>query len=403
MAPVKILVIGGGLGGLCLAQGLSRTGFDVAVFEKNRGPADRLQEYRIRLNPDASRALQQCLPPSLWDRFVAASRACGPFRFLTEQLEPLLTFGPSRGRHISIGRNQLRQVLLQGMDRVVDFSKVFQRYEVGPTGRVAAFFEDGSAAEGDLLVAADGNHSRVRKQYLPLANRIDTGVSGTVGKVILDEAAERSLHREFLGGSGLVLAPGGRSMYFGPHRFDAKADDHLLWALVSKTERHRFSIEPGEMAGPALRTETLNQIQGWHPAFSHMVSASEADSISCVRIGTSVCIEPWTASGVTLIGDAIHGMTPYRGIGASAALKDAAALCGQLGKAATGQQSLVKAVATYESEMRAYGFAAAKASTNALKRAVDGGAMARAGTRTLLRTAQRFPWLRDWLFSDIAG
>jgi hypothetical protein len=51
--------------------------------------------------------------------------------------------------------------------------------------RVAAMFEDGSCAEGDVLVAADGGGSRERRQYLPHAERIDTDVAAIGGKVFI--------------------------------------------------------------------------------------------------------------------------------------------------------------------------------------------------------------------------
>ena len=50
MAPsnFKVLIIGGGMGGLCLAQGLKKANIDVEVFERDKSKDDRLQGYRIR-------------------------------------------------------------------------------------------------------------------------------------------------------------------------------------------------------------------------------------------------------------------------------------------------------------------------------------------------------------------
>lgn len=392
MLPVKTLVIGAGLGGLCLAQGLRRAGLDVAVFERDRSPEQHSQDYRIHLNSQGARALRRRLPPPLWDRFAAASAHDQQFRFLTEQLECLLTLDLAPCSH-SVSRILLRQLLLHGMDGTVHFDKTFQRYEIGPSGRITAHFEDGSTANGDLLVAADGNRSRVRRQYLPHAERRDTGVRGIVGKVIFHAAAKRNLHPRFLQGSGLVLAPRGVSMFFAPQRLEY--DDYLLWALTSRSH-------PRETDGAALKTEALRQIRGWHPAFSGLVAGSQAASISCLEIRTSSPIGPWPASRVTLLGDAIHGMTPYRGIGASAALQDADALCAQLENVAHGGKSLLDAIAAYEAGMRDYGFAAVRKSASALKRAA-GGALSLACTRTFLRTAHKFPSLRRWFFRDLMG
>jgi 2-polyprenyl-6-methoxyphenol hydroxylase-like FAD-dependent oxidoreductase len=60
-------------------------------------------------------------------------------------------------------------------------------------GRIRARFEDGSSAEGDVLVGADGASSRVRWQLLPQAQRIDTGLIGLSGKVPLQTIARRDM------------------------------------------------------------------------------------------------------------------------------------------------------------------------------------------------------------------
>jgi 2-polyprenyl-6-methoxyphenol hydroxylase-like FAD-dependent oxidoreductase len=64
---------------------------------------------------------------------------------------------------------------------------------------------------------------------------------------------------------------------------------------------------------------------------------------------------------VTLIGDAIHAMSPARGSGANTALMDAANLCSAL----TGSAGLIAAIGGYEERMRDYGFAAVDASRQA--------------------------------------
>src|SRR5262249_33298305 len=83
--PVHVLVIGGGIGGLCLAQGLKQAGVSVAVYERDRTLTDRLQGYRVHISLAGSRALHACLPPPLFELF---DRTCGKpgraFRFMTE-------------------------------------------------------------------------------------------------------------------------------------------------------------------------------------------------------------------------------------------------------------------------------------------------------------------------------
>jgi 2-polyprenyl-6-methoxyphenol hydroxylase-like FAD-dependent oxidoreductase len=73
-------------------------------------------------------------------------------------------------------------------------------------------------------------------------------------------------------------------------------------------------------------------------------------------------IVSWPATRVTLLGDAIHAMSPSRGSGANTALRDAALLTSELTAAARGDKSVVQAITEYEQQMRDYGFAAVRAS-----------------------------------------
>ena len=92
-SPLHVMVVGGGIGGLCLAQGLKRAGVGVAVYERDRTSIDRLQGYRLHINPAGSRALNECLPPAVWEAFVATAGEPGNFAFLSENLEELAVVG----------------------------------------------------------------------------------------------------------------------------------------------------------------------------------------------------------------------------------------------------------------------------------------------------------------------
>jgi NAD(P)-binding Rossmann-like domain len=79
--PLHVLIVGGGVGGLCLAQGLRRAGVSVAVYERDRSPGSRLEGFRLHINPAGARALRACLPPALWGTFIASAgrgRATSP-------------------------------------------------------------------------------------------------------------------------------------------------------------------------------------------------------------------------------------------------------------------------------------------------------------------------------------
>lgn len=83
---LKAIVAGGGIGGLTLAQGLRKAGVDVALYERDRTRSDRLQGYRIHINPTGDQALRECLTPTLYQAYVDATGRRGQgFSFVTEQ------------------------------------------------------------------------------------------------------------------------------------------------------------------------------------------------------------------------------------------------------------------------------------------------------------------------------
>src|SRR5262245_7327363 len=189
---LDVIVIGGGIGGLCLAQGLRKAGVSVVVYEKGPRRADPrwLQGYQIHIDPNGAKALQDCLTPAVWDALVAnAYEPSAGFQVLTEQMKQIAFVEPeimNGSSHVPIGRATHREMLLEGMDEVVHFGKEFVRYEQAQEGKVKAFFEDGSSAIGDVLVGAAGTGSKVRKQYLPQAQVVDTGVVGAACRLPID-------------------------------------------------------------------------------------------------------------------------------------------------------------------------------------------------------------------------
>jgi salicylate hydroxylase len=424
MSPLQVVIIGGGIGGLCLAQGLKQAGVSVAVYERDRTPTDRLQGYRVHINPAGSRALHACLPPQLFDAF---DRTCGKpgraIRFLTEQMRVLLAFEGEMlaeqqrdgvAKHRSVSRITLRQVLLSGLDDIVHLGKTFTRYEERGDGRIVAHFEDGTSAAGDILVAADGGGSRVRRQLLPQAERIDTGVVGIAGKIFLDDTSRGRLAPLLLDGLTLVAARGGLGLFAAVQEFDDVAGNdiggnkaahvagnlfdntrgYLMWALSAKRETLGLGNDAEQLDRPALAAAASRAMAFWAGGFRDLVGLSDPSTISCLPIRTSRPVAPWPTGRITLIGDAIHSMTPYRGIGANIALKDAVRLRDALVAAQRGETPVLAAIGSYEAGMRDYGFKAVRNSLAAMRQTTGQGPIAMALSRTAFRVIDRLPLVK---------
>ncbi|RAS61099.1 2-polyprenyl-6-methoxyphenol hydroxylase-like FAD-dependent oxidoreductase [Lentzea atacamensis] len=387
---MRIAVIGGGIGGLCLAHGLRKAGVDVAVYERDRSRTDRLQGYRVHINPHGAAALRECLPAANWERFERSAGSGGNgFGFLTEQLKPLLLLDPEAEQHYSASRITLRQVLLDGLD--VRFGKRFERYEQGDD--ITLHFEDGTTASCDLLVGADGIRSRVRKQYLPHAGTEEVGVTAIAGKLFLDENAW--VPSELVVRANSIIPTGRAGMFLAAHDGLGVTDHpddplfdnvrpYLMWAYAAADMTVHDGLD--------LQREVLGRISRWSPELQRIVAASPVETISEWRIRSSRAIDRWQPTNVTLLGDAIHAMTPMRGVGANIALRDAQLLARCIAEGGD-------AIARYEQEMYDYGFAAVRDSLRAAKQFADGSPVVRTIFKTVLRTASAVPALKRVMFA----
>jgi salicylate hydroxylase len=427
---LHVLVIGGGIGGLCLAHGLRRAGVSVAVYERTRARTDWLQGYRIHINPHGSRALHACLPARQWELFTAsAGRPSAGFAFLTEQLRDLLFLPQSliahpdadpAASHHSVSRITFRQVLLDGLDDVVHHGKEFVRYQQAPDGPVTAFFADGTSATGDVLVGADGANSRVRQQYLPGAHRVDTGVIAIAGKLPLTAETRAWLPERLSSSVNNIIPPRDCSMFTAiwegdrqrlasqpagmpanaaagsPASADAPPEgllfdntqDYVFWGYSAKRSAHAAALG-GD--GRGLRDMVAAAISGWHPGLVRLVTESDPATVAAVAIRSMEAVPAWAASRVTLLGDAIHNMTPMAGIGANTALRDASLLRDKLAGAGAG--SLAAEIGEYEAAMRHYGFDAVRLSLRNAQRAT-GGRPGRVAFRAMLRATNAVPPLK---------
>jgi 2-polyprenyl-6-methoxyphenol hydroxylase-like FAD-dependent oxidoreductase len=407
MRKLTVLIIGAGTGGLCLAHGLRAAGIEVRLFERDRTPTDRQQGYRLTINASGARALESSLPPASFARYIAASaRVSTAVTFLDHRLRRLLSIDlPETNQSAPhaprpIGRAALRQVLLEGLHEVVEFGKTFVSFESLPPDRIIARFEDGSSVEGDVLVGADGASSRVRGQLLPHARRIDTGVVGISGKLPLDAAARAATPPAFFKGPTLILGPRGCFMFGGAveyppqHGADHDRSEYIMWGF--SIHRQLLGLEaPAEaLSGEAARAAVLSQIADFSPHIGQLVERAQQDSLTAYPVKSSVPVAPWATGRVTLLGDALHNMTPFRGIGANTALRDAILLRDALLEVHGGREELLPALAGYERQMIGYGFDAVRASLAQMNRVHARSPIKRFATRTMLRVLDALPGLR---------
>lgn len=381
---LHVLIIGGGIGGLCLAQGLRKAGIGVAVYERDPSRYFRGQGWRISLKEHGTSALRACLPEPLFELCAAtAIRSATRMAFLDHRLtpkfqKPIPPF--PHDRVFGVNRLTLREILLAGLDDVVHFGKEFVRYEQTADGRVRAHFADGTSATGDLLVGADGTGSAVRRILLPHAEVDDIGtfiygrtpiapgmldwvpeiLVDSFNRLIAPDGAAMSVvtcrPREPVPAAVARLAPGVRL---------TPVPDYFAW-MVSYHDGAGWTVgshpELRQADGRTLHRIAQQTIKDFHPLVRRIVDEADADATFAAGLRTARPVDPWPTTNVTLLGDAIHSMSPGRGEGANTALRDAALLTGALAGVAAGREPLLDAVRRYEAEMLRYGFQAVAAS-----------------------------------------
>ncbi len=238
---------------------------------------------------------------------------------------------------------------------------------------------------------------------MPQAGLVDTGSRCIYGKTLLDDSVLALVPGPLrLGFCAIIGGPVGMAagmVQFRQRPPDAAAaiapdvrltpaGDYLMWAVSAQQDSFPVT-DAGLVAltSGGLHDVAATMISGWHPDLRELVARADVGETFFVRISSSVPVPPWQPTLVTVLGDAIHAMSPARGSGANTALQDAALLTSQLAGAGPGRAGLIAAIGDYEDQMRGYGFAAVLAS-----RAAEQQAAARAAglvTRLLGRLAAR--------------
>jgi 2-polyprenyl-6-methoxyphenol hydroxylase-like FAD-dependent oxidoreductase len=375
-----VLIAGGGLSGLCLAQGLTAAGVSCAVYERDPD-LRRRTGYRITVNGDGGNALQACLPPDLYELYLQCSRNT-PRRAMSVVIDSQCqerTTAPHLGPpndgerpHTAIDRLTLRQILGARLGDTV-------HCDAGVVGserdgdRVRATLSDGSVAVGDVLVGADGVGSVVREGLLPDAEVIDTGVRGLglFARTPLTPEIHDALPGILLDGFVIAADERGVTLAMGamdPRRPPAQAAADLAPDVdLDPMEPYMMlsgGIVPGTPISPpgswdgdtprVMHDHMMEAVADWHPALCGLVERITRDTLFAAHFKRLDPTPAWPSGNVTVIGDAIHAMLPTFGMGGNTSLRDAALLSEQLGLVERGERELVDGVAAYEQAMRHY-------------------------------------------------
>ncbi|MGW4243950.1 FAD-dependent oxidoreductase [Nocardia sp. NPDC004722] len=356
---MRVLIIGAGLAGPCLAHGLRANGHEVRLFERDAALDARAQGYRIHINGDGDAALRRWLPADAYAQATAtACEVKGGVTMVGPDLKNYTEIPiPPEAAGITVDRLTLRAIMLRELVDVTRFGAAFSRYELLEDGRVRVHFTDGSSDEGDVLVATDGANSLARRQLLPDMPVTALDRHLIYGRTPLSEATRELTPPPALGGFLGVVGADGRQLAVAaqlfrrdPAEFGLPAGhDYVMWGLTIPAAGDDLH----DLGARELLEVATGSVSDWHPSLGELLRHADPDYLVPAAIHTSRRPASWPPVPVTLVGDAAHPMPPA-GISAGVAIHDAGLLASHLISAS----QLLDALRGYEVEMLDYGFAA---------------------------------------------
>jgi 2-polyprenyl-6-methoxyphenol hydroxylase-like FAD-dependent oxidoreductase len=322
---MKLIIIGGGIGGLATCLALQQSGIEATVFERS----ERLETVGagIGLGANATRVLQKL---GVLDDILAH---CGRTDWLEikkydGKLLKLVRLDNYEVPSVCVHRSVLLSVLRGNiLPKRIKLGKTFQNFEQnGDT--VTAHFADGTAVEADALIGADGLKSAARTQIKGDLEPIYRGY--TVWRGVADFVPDN-----FRRGFTSETSGGGRR--FG-------------WVPISNNKIYWFATNnqpAGEQLAPVQRKQKVIKLFGdWHSPIPETIAGTDENAILQNDCSDRELEAGWASGRVLLLGDAAHPTTPNLGQGGCLALEDAVILARVL----RNQPNLLDAFRLFERE-----------------------------------------------------
>jgi salicylate hydroxylase len=325
-----IAIVGGGIGGLFAANALIAHGLNVSVYEQ----APELGEIGagVYLTPNSVRHLERVgLGPATEKWGSRVGTGSHYFRHDGAPIAPVqvadssgwnATFGMHRADFVGF----LAAALPAGVVHTGHRATGFEQH--GDVARVS--FANGTSAEADAVIAADGIHSELRPHVFPPSNPVFHGSVAYRGLVPLERMPDWPMDRwqAWLGTAKHFLAfpvrHGTIINYVGFVPADAEMKESWSAPGDPDTLRHEFA--------------------GWDPRIGALLK--QVDKTFRWALYDREPLPTWTKGRLTLLGDAAHPMLPHLGQGANQSIEDGIALATILQRA--DRASVPAALVAYE-------------------------------------------------------
>lgn len=310
----SITIIGAGMGGLAVAATLRRVGFEVQIYEQ--APRFARIGAGIQMMPNSMKVLrgigvEQMLRAAAFEPYSHLNREGDTGKVIRELPMPESLFGAP---YLCMHRADLHDALLTAVpSEIIHLDKKLVGLEQG-SGQVTMEFDNGTRAQADAVVGADGVHSVVRDIIIGKDEPIHKG-----------RIAYRAVFPSTLL-NGTEIGPS-RTKWWG-------ADRHIVIYYTTRTRSEVYFVtsvpEPAEWltreswSAKGDVRELRKAYEGFHPDVRAVLEACP----DCHKwaILEREPLSKWSEGRVVLLGDACHPMTPYMAQGAATAIEDAAVL-----------------------------------------------------------------------------
>ena len=345
---MKVIIIGGGIGGLTTAISLHKQGFAVEVYESV--PEIKPLGVGINLLPHSVRVLTNLGLQDHLAHTALATKELVYFNKFGQRFwdEPRGIFAGYRWPQFSIHRGELQMLLLQAAQEIIGEQNIHLGHHLHSVeardNHVFAKFinkdKDEISAEvtGDILIGADGIHSVVRKQFYP-----NEGAPKFSGNVLYRGVTRL---KPFLTGSSMaMIGYADKKMVVYPIKpeLDENGLQLINWVGDIKAEDAQFSIR--DWNRQADKQKLLPLFENWQFDWLNVYDLiAQAENIYEFPMSDRDPLERWSFGRITLLGDAAHPMYPIGSNGASQAILDVDALT----EALTAMSDPIAALQQYE-------------------------------------------------------
>ncbi len=341
----SIAIVGGGPGGLTLARLLQVKGVPITVYERDENEYVRVQGATLDLHEESGlKALAQA---GLTEAFKTHYRPGADHMRIVDKkatihMDEAITNDEEFFRP-EIDRGPLRQILLDSLlPGTVIWDSHFRSMVPEGMGWRLQFY-NGTTAYADVVIAADGAHSKIR----PLITSIRpfySGITIVEGVVYDSEQTVPAIHDLLQGGKIFALGDSKTLIV------SSKGDGSMVFYTGCKTDEFWYKTSGIDFTNTSEVTSWFKtEFSDWSPLWTELFEKAEPPFIPRPQYCMPTNQQWETLPNLTMIGDAAHLMPPYAGEGVNMAMLDAL----ELAQALTDEsfQNTEAAIAFYEENM----------------------------------------------------